>query len=191
MPAPVVCCAGANAKRTMSNISNAKSSQSKTEKREGGFTLLEAVIALVILLVVVTGIFAAFTYAITLNTGNSRRSQALSVLQKEVEVLRSAKFVDQNSGGADSYTPVDCTDTRRNLTGTATGVTRTMSCPAIDGMTYMIQTEIDDDPFTAGQQVDASKHLKEIRVTVTQPARAGSWETAYVTRAVFRRVRSN
>lgn len=174
----------------MSNISKAKLSQFKTAKREGGFSLLEAVIALVILLIVITGVFAAFTYATTLNTGNSRRSQALSVLQKEVELLRSAKFVAQNAGGADSYTPVNCDDTRRNLTGTA-GVPRTRNCPAIDGMTYTIQTEIDDDPFTAGQQVDATQHLKEIRVTVTQPARAGSWETAYVTRAIFRRVRSN
>lgn len=171
----------------MSNISKARSSQFETAKREGGFTLIEAVIALVILMIVVAGVFAAFTYATTLNTGNSRRSQALSVLQKEVELLRSAKFV---LGGADTYTPVDCNDPRRNLTGTA-GTPRTLACPAIDGVTYLIQTEIDDDPFTAGQQVDATKHLKEIRVTVTQPARPGSWETAYVTRAVFRRVRSN
>lgn len=157
-------------------------------KREGGFTLIEAVIALVILMVVVTGVFAAFTYAATLNTGNSRRSQALSVMQKEVELLRSAKFV---VGTADSYTPTDCNDPRRNLTGTADGTPRTMACPAIDGMTYLIETEIDDDPFTDGQQIDATQHLKEIRVTVTQPARAGSWETAYSTRAIFRRVRAN
>jgi type II secretory pathway pseudopilin PulG len=174
----------------MSNISKAKSPQFETAKREGGFTLIEAVIALVILLIVVAGVFGAFTYAATINTGNSRRSQALSVLQKEVELLRSAKFVGLAAGGADSYTPVDCNDPRRNLTGTG-GTPRTLACPAIDGMTYLIQTEIDDDPFTAGQQIDATMHLKEIRVTVTQPARPGSWETAYVTRAIFRRVRSN
>ena len=175
----------------MSNITTARSFKFETTKRESGFTIIEAVIALVILMVVVTGVFAAFTYAATLNTGNSRRSQALSVLQKEVELLRSAKFVHQGSGGADSYTPTDCSDPRRNLIGTADGVPRTMHCPAIDGMTYTIETEIDDDPFTDGQQIDATMHLKEIRVTVTQPAREGSWETAYVTRAIFRRVRSN
>jgi len=157
-------------------------------KREGGFTLIEAVIALVILMIVVTGVFAAFTFAATLNTGNSRRSQALSVMQKEVELLRSAKFV---VGSTDSYTPTDCNDPRRNLTGTPDGTPRRMACPAIDGMTYLIETEIDDDPFTDGQQINATRHLKEIRVTVTQPARAGSWETAYATRAIFRRVRAN
>ena len=175
----------------MSNFSKANSSSFKTGGREGGFTLIEAVIALVILMIVITGIFAAFTYSITLNTGNSRRSQALSVLQKEVELLRSAKFVHQANGGADSYTPTDCSDPRRNLTGTPSGVPRVLISSTIDGMPYMIETEIDNDPFTAGQQIDANRHLKEIRVTVTQPARPGSWETAYVTRAIFRRVRSN
>ena len=175
----------------MRHISSADLSRSETAERQSGFTLIEAVIALVILMIVVTGVFAAFTYAATLNTGNSRRSQALSVMQKEVELLRSAKFVLEANGGADSYTPVDCTDPRRNLTGTPDGTPRTLICPAIDGMSYLIETEIDDDPFTDGQQVDATKHLKEIRLTVTQPARPGSWETAYVTRAIFRRVRSN
>jgi len=168
----------------MSNISKAKF---ETAKGEGGFTLIEAVIALVILMIVVTGVFAAFTYSATLNTGNSRRSQALSVLQKEVELLRSAKFV---GNWTDSYTPVDCNDPRRNLSGTG-GTPRVLACPAIDGMTYRIQTEIDDDPFTPGQQVDATGDLKEIRVTVTQPARNGSWETGYTTTAIFRRVRAN
>jgi prepilin-type N-terminal cleavage/methylation domain-containing protein len=175
----------------MSNTSKTKLSQVETANSESGFTLIEAVIALVILLIVVAGVFAAFTYSATLNTGNSRRSQALSVLQKEVELLRSAKFVNQAGGGADSYTPVDCNDPRRNLTGTADNAPRTLACPAIDGMTYLIETEIDDDPFTPFQQIDATKNLKEIRVTVTQPARAGSWETVYRTRAIFRRVRSN
>lgn len=175
----------------MRNIIKDKLSLPETAKGQGGFTLIEAVIALVILMIVVTGVFAAFTYAATLNTGNSRRSQALSVLQREVELLRSAKFVHPAAGGADSYTPTDCDDPRRNLLGTPDGAPRTLTCPAIDGMTYLIETEIDDDPFTAGQQVDATQHLKEIRITVTQPARAGSWETAYVTRAIFRRVRAN
>src|SRR5215207_8654036 len=117
-------------------MSNAKTSHFKTANGESGFTLIEAVIALVILLIVVTGIFAAFTYSATLNTGNSRRSQALSVLQKEVALLRSAKFLLQSDGGADSYTPTDCNDPRRNLTGTPDGSPRLLVCPAIDGMDY-------------------------------------------------------
>lgn len=173
------------------NTGHAELSQSKTDMSESGFTLIEAVIALVVLMIVVMGVFAAFTFSTTLNTGNSRRSQALSLLQKEVELLRSAKFLDQAAGGADSYTPTDCADPRRNLTGTAAGAPRTLTCTMIDGAAYTIQTEIDDDPFTSGQQVVATNNLKEIRVTVTLPARPGSWETAFATRAIFRRVRAN
>ena len=173
------------------NISQEESHLAKTPISESGFTLIEAVVAVVILMIVVMGVFGAFTFATTLNNGNSGRSQALSVLQKEVELLRSAKFVDQLAGGADSYTPTDCNDPRRNLTGTADGAPRTLTCPAADGASYTIQTEIDDDPFTLGQQVDATKNLKEIRITVTRPARPGSWEAAFVTRAIFRRVRAN
>src|SRR5215207_7616928 len=63
-----------------------------TWKSEGGFSLIEITIALVILMVVVMGVFAAFTYATVYNTGNNWRSQALSVLQDEVETLRAVKF---------------------------------------------------------------------------------------------------
>ena len=61
-------------------------------KGERGFSLIEVIIALVILMIAVMGVFAAFTYSTIYNSGNSRRSQALSVLQKEVEELRSIKF---------------------------------------------------------------------------------------------------
>jgi type II secretory pathway pseudopilin PulG len=171
----------------MKDFSKNRSFRFAAASGESGSSLIEALIALVILMVVVMGVFAAFTYSTRLNGGNSRRSQALSVMQKEVELLRSAKFV---IGATDSYTPVDCNDPRRNLTGTG-GVARTMTCQAVDGANYLIQTEIDDDPFTAGQQVDATQNLKEIRVTVTQLAWVDRWEKGYVTRAVFRRVRSN
>lgn len=175
----------------MPNISQTRKCHVEAEGKDAGFSLVEVVIALVILTIVVLGVFATFAYATRLNTGNSSRSQALSVLQKEVELLRSAKFLPQTAGGADAYTPVDCNDPRRNLTGTPDGAPRTMACNAIDGMTYYVQTEIDDDPYTPGQQVDTTKNLKQISLTVTFPTRPGSWEGAYVTRAVFRRVRSN
>lgn len=156
---------------------------------ESGFSLIEVVIALLILFVAVLGVFAAFTYSTTYNTGNSRRSQALSVLQKEVELLRSAKFLPLPRG-ADSVTASPTADDgRRDLTG---GLKPARQVTAADGTVHRVEIVVDDDPYVAGVQVDPVKHLKEIRVTVTpQGSTATSWETGYRTTAVFRRARSN
>jgi type II secretory pathway pseudopilin PulG len=156
---------------------------------ESGFTLIEAVIALLILLVAVIGIFAAITYSTIYNSGNSRRSQALSVLQKEVELLRSAKFLPAPRGADAVTAPPTADDGRRDLTG---GVKPNREVVSGDGSKYVVRITVDDDPFMAGTQIDATKHLKEITVSVTAlGSRTGSWETGYQTTAVFRRVRSN
>ena len=144
------------------------------ETGESGFSLIEVIIALAILLVAVLGIFAAFTYSTIYNGGNSRRSQALSVFQQEIELLRSAKF-----------TP---TIMDSSLTG---GVKTARTVTAADGFTYRVETTVDDDPFTAGVQVNNAKTLKEITLTVTPQAINGNWVVTFPTKVVLRRVRAN
>src|SRR5215203_1243747 len=73
-------------------LSERKSFRSEVADSERGFSLVEVVIALVILMIVVMGVFAAFAYSTVYNTGNSWRSHALSMMQDEVENLRSLKF---------------------------------------------------------------------------------------------------
>jgi len=156
-------------------------------EKQGGFTLIEAVIALVVLLIAIAGVFGAITYSTTFNTGNAKRSQSLSVLQKEVELLRTAKFLPQPAG-ADSIT--NEIDGRRDLTG-GVKADRIVTADG-NGTTFVVRTTVDDDPYTPGVQVDATKNLKEITVTVIpQGSKPNSWELAYQTTAVFRRVRSN
>lgn len=152
-----------------------------------GFTLLEVVIAMVILMVAVLGVFAAFTYSTRYNTGNSQRSQALSVFQKEVELLRSAKFTP---GIVDST--INTPDNgQRDITG---GIKADRVVTSADGRTYLVHTEIDDDPFTAGVQVNpvpTAPTLKEITLTVTPQGADGNWVTASKATIIFRRVRAN
>jgi Tfp pilus assembly protein PilV len=155
------------------------------EKNEGGFSLIENCISLVVLMVAVLGVFSAFAYSTKFNSGNSHRSQALSVLQKEVESLRSAKFTPSMT---DNFAIVDPDDGRRDITG---GVKTARNVTAVDGTIYRVATTIDDDPFTTGVQTDATKSMKEISIVVTPQSTSGTWETASSTRAVFRRVRSN
>jgi Tfp pilus assembly protein PilV len=162
---------------------------SARKKEEKGFTLIEVIIALVLLMVAVLGIFAAFTFATTFNAGNSRRSQALSVLQEEVEILRSAKFTRDKT---DNYAIASPDNGRRDLTG-GTKPTRTVTSKG-DSASYSVQTIIDNDPFTDGIQDEIQKPkttLKEITVIVTPLAVSGSWLTAFPTKFVFRRVRAN
>jgi|GEM_PF-1032659 len=176
------------------------------KNREGGFTLIEATIALVILFIVVMGVFSAVTYATKFNRGNSQRSQALAVLQREIELLRSAKFTPSIM----SYTTIHqhtepvcpvADDGSRDITG---GDKEIEYRCGIDGTLYQVETRIDDDPYTSGQQnypwpapsplpspPPGVALMKEIAITVTPVNVDGTWVTANQVRMVFRRVRAN
>ncbi len=148
------------------------------KENAGGFSLIEVMIALVVLLISVLGVFAAFTFATTYNAGNSRRSQALSIFQQKIEAIRSAKF-----------TPTIYNDPL------LTGGTKTPETVTSDGdnSKYLVETIVDNDPFTAGVQStgDDTTKLKEITISVTPQSTNGSWVTAYKTRVVLRRARAN
>lgn len=143
-------------------------------KDEKGFSLLEALVAIVILLIVMLGVFSVFTYAIIYNTGNNTRSQALSVLQREVELVRSYKF-----------TP---TVTDAELTG---GEKAAKYVDAADGSNYKVVVKVDDDPTTTQIDTIATSTLKEITIIVTPTKKVADWQTAASTQIVMRRVRGN
>lgn len=149
------------------------------KKNESGFSLIEVTIALVILLISILAVFTAFTYSIIYNAGNSSRSQGLSVFQKEIELLRSAKF-----------TPTIYNDPL--LTGgKKTPIYKTSEG---DNTRYLLETTVDNDPYTAGIQStgnDTTK-LKEITITVTpQNTNNGKWVSAYKTTIIMHRTRAN
>lgn len=141
---------------------------------EKGFSLVEVIIAMVVLLVALLGIFTVFTFCINYNAGNNSRAQALSVLQQETELLRCAKF-----------TPF-ITDV--NITG---GEKPPKMVISADGSRFVVNTVVDDDPFTDDIQTDFSKTLKEITVTVKLESPTPGWQTAVPTITVLRRVRAN
>jgi prepilin-type N-terminal cleavage/methylation domain-containing protein len=148
--------------------------QAVKTKNEDGFSLIEVIIAMIILLVALLGVFLTFTYAVNYNAGNNSRSQALSILQQQVELLRSAKF-----------TPGDTDPTLAGGTKTPLIIT------AADGSRFRVEITVDDDPFTAGVQVDTTKTLKEISITVTSESPTPGWQTAIPATVFLRRVRSN
>ena len=59
---------------------------------EGGFTLIEVIVALSMMLVAGLGVASAFLYSTSNNTGAAERALAMAVAQQRVERLRSVTF---------------------------------------------------------------------------------------------------
>jgi Tfp pilus assembly protein PilV len=62
-----------------------------------GFTLIEACIALVFMLVVFVGVAPLLVYAVNYNSGAAIRAGSLAVAQKKLEQLRSTPFTSYAS----------------------------------------------------------------------------------------------
>lgn len=78
-----------------------KTKQSDAE-HESGFTLIETVIALVIMMVAALSIISLFVYAIKYNSGANKRAVATAVAQQRAERLRSTAFTDIVTVAAES-----------------------------------------------------------------------------------------
>jgi prepilin-type N-terminal cleavage/methylation domain-containing protein len=154
------------------------------ETRERGFSLIEVVISLVILLVAMLGVFQAFTYAIAYNAGNKTRGEALTVMQQEVELLRSKKFTP-------ALTDPDLA-----------GGTRTKTVTTASGSVFTIEDKVDNEPSVDGLQNEAYTCLtpqgtaiacaiKEVTITVTVEAPTPGWQYAVPAITVLRRTRGN
>lgn len=142
---------------------------------ESGFSLVEVVIALLVFLIVLMGVFITFTYAVNFNAGNSARSQALTVLQQEAELIRAAK-----------YTP---TYTDPTLTG---GTKAPKTVTTGDGNVFVVRVVVDNDPNAAGVQDEStSTTIKEVTVTVTLERPTPGWQTSVPATVILRRVRGN
>ena len=144
---------------------------------ETGFSLVEVVCALVILLIALLGVFVTFTYSVNYNAGNSSRSQALALLQREVEQLRSKKF-----------TP-DFTDPA--LYG---GVKPDRQETSLNGNKFKVSVSIDNNPLTP-TVIDSNEAvkptIKQISITVTLASPTPGWQTSLPATVILQRVRGN
>ena len=152
----------------------------KKTNGESGFSLVEVIFAMVILLVALLGVFVTFTYSISYNAGNSSRSQALAILQQEIEQMRSKKFT--------SAPPPNGTDPA--LYGVANSQ---KTVTALNGNKFKVTTSIDNNPLTPAIDVDESVQptIKQITVTVTLDSPTPGWQTSLPATVVLQRVRGN
>ena len=144
----------------------------KNDASQSGFTLLEAAIALVILMVIGLGVASLFTYSISANSKADDRELAMAIAQKRMEWLRTIPFTTQTRGVAYSYP-------NGGLAATATaGVSETVTNA---GRSYMINTTISDLNFVPAGQPDANAcTLKRVQISVTPATATTNFETVTV-----------
>jgi type II secretory pathway pseudopilin PulG len=164
--------------------SRLKSILSSSPRAASGFTLIEVLVAGMLLIILCVGVFTVFEQAIKLNRGNKIRAQALSVLQRKVELYRAMKYAPVNP---------DPLLAGRTKTVTDNGVA------SADGTLFDVAVTIDNDPFTAGIQTgnvgsvpvitEANCKFKEITIEATPHNAQAGWITAITTKVTFQRVR--
>ncbi|HEY2865550.1 MAG TPA: prepilin-type N-terminal cleavage/methylation domain-containing protein [Pyrinomonadaceae bacterium] len=167
------------------------------QRAESGFSMIEVVFALVIIMIALLGVMTVFTYSIQYNQGNKTRSLALAVLQQEVERYRAAKF---NSSATDNFTPGSPDDGRRDLTG---GTKAQRFVTTTDGNQFSVDVTVDNDPSVAGVQNEtyvclspqgtalSACTVKEVTIRVNLAAPSPGWRTAVPATVVMERSRGN
>jgi len=145
----------------------------RNDRQQQGFTLLEAAIAMVILMIVVLGIASLFTYAIRANGSADDRELSMALAQKRLEWLRTIPFTTQTRHVAYSYP-------NGGLEATSTsGVAETVTNA---GRSYTVRTVIQNLSVVPAGNPDAGEPtVKSIQVSVTPMGAATAFETVTIT----------
>ena len=126
---------------------------------EGGFTLIETSIAMVVMMVAALACSSLFVFSIQNNVGGSERALSMAVAQQQLEQLRSVDYADSSLN--------DLTTNFSVTTG---------------GRTYNVQREV----VTEKNSNDTSKKLKRITITVTPQAAGPNWTRTPVVLVSYR-----
>src|SRR5215204_5571406 len=142
------------------------------DNAQRGFTLLEAAIALVILMIIGLGIASLFTYAIQANGRADDRELAMAIAQKRMEWLRTIPFTTQTRHVAFAFPDGGLEAT------SAAGVTETVTNA---GRSYVVNTVIQDlSTVPAGDPDEGEPTVKSIQVSVTPAGAATVFETVTI-----------
>jgi prepilin-type N-terminal cleavage/methylation domain-containing protein len=147
-----------------------KSAARLCQRGERGFTLIEIVIAMVVMMVVCLGVASLFSYAAYYVSGGNDRAQALSIAQQTMESLRHRKFsttftdpyLMANSSGLNAFA---------NPTIVTRGADTALAAPT--GRSYKVELIVTDVPPSIG----TVSTLKNITVRVTPLGGGMKWAT--------------
>lgn len=145
----------------------------KSSSAQRGFTLLEAAIALVVLMVIGLGIASLFTYAIQANSRADDRELAMALAQKRMEWLRTIPFTTQTRNVAFAFPNGGLAAT--SVDGVTENVTNA-------GRGYVVNTVITDLSTVPVGDPDAGQPtVKRITISVTPVGATTNFETVTVT----------
>lgn len=137
-----------------------------------GFTLLEAAISLVVLMVIGLGVASLFSYAVSANANADDRELAMAIAQERMEWLRGIPFTTQTRNIPYAYATggLQATD-EDGITDTAFSA----------GRSYTVVTIIEDLAWVpAGNPDEGAVTLKRIQVSVT-PQFGSTFDTIFIT----------
>lgn len=137
-----------------------------------GFTLLEAAIALVMLMIIGLGIASLFTYAIHANGRADDRELAMAIAQKRMEVMRTVPFTTQTRHLTYAFPDGGLGAT------TVDGVSETVTSA---GRSYVVNTKIADVSLVpVGNPDENEPTVKRIEISVTPLGAATMFETVTI-----------
>lgn len=133
--------------------------KNKTANGQGGFTLLETSIAMVVMMVGALACSSLFVFSINNNVGGSERALSMAVAQQQLEQMRSVTYEDSTLNAGTTNLTVN--------TGSRT---------------YNVQRVVANETNS-----DASlKQLKKITITVTPQAAGPNWTRSPVVLVSYR-----
>ena len=137
-----------------------------------GFTLLEAAISLVVLMVIGLGVASLFSYAVSANANADDRELAMAIAQERMEWLRTIPFTTQTRSFAYAYATGGLQATDED------GVT---DIAFSAGRSYTVVTIIEDLSWVpAGNPDTGAATLKRIQISVT-PQYGSGFDTITLT----------
>ena len=121
--------------------------------RQEGFTIIETVVSMLIMMIAGFGAISLFMFSMNYNTGAADRARALALAQQRMEILRGTPY--------DSLSTVAAAMPASENVGSP-------NTPDNDQRTFNVTTTVADDANVPNSR------QKVITVTVT-PATAGPW----------------
>lgn len=152
---------------------------------QNGFSLVEVIVAGILMVILCIGTVTVFSYVTNVNRGNNIRTQALSALQQEIEFYRSLKFVPGQETAADL-------PNHRSVAIYAGQRTRPPVTSA-SGMEFNINVEVTNLQFSDVSTSEEKCTFKEITIQAVPVVTQEGWlsDANLKTSITMQRVRAN